>query len=99
MYLKIDNPDKLKETYNLEMEIESTHSNHVKYDLHDVFTVVRMHKDTNEPETVNIYTDYPSLTTSKVSQINARYANQYHTKIPGITVRQPFGPSMNSTTP
>ena len=48
MDLKIDDPDKLKETYNFEMAIELTRSNRVKYDLHDVFTVVKPHKDPNE---------------------------------------------------
>ena len=42
--IKIDGPDKLKATYNLEISIESTQINNVKYDLHNVFMVVKPHK-------------------------------------------------------
>ena len=74
MDLKIDDPDKLKETYNLEMAIELTRSNRVKYDLHDVFTVVEPHKDPNEFETVNLYTYHTYLTSSEIVQSNEWYA-------------------------
>ena len=55
------------------MAIESTFSNHVKYDLNDMFIVVKTHQDLNEFETVNIYTYYPSLTAAEVSHSNAWY--------------------------
>ena len=46
--LKIDDPDKFKDTYNLKIAIKATCSNHVKYDIHDVFTVFKTHQDPNE---------------------------------------------------
>ena len=45
--IKIEDPDKLKDTYNLEMSIKLTRKNRVKYDLHDVFTVVNPYQDPN----------------------------------------------------
>ena len=68
--LKIDNTNKIKEIENLETTIELTHINHVKYDLHDVFTVVKLHQNPNESKTTTIYTDYPYLTAKDVDKIN-----------------------------
>ena len=45
--IKIEDPDKLKDTYNLEMSIKLTRRNRVKYDLRDVFTVVNPYQDPN----------------------------------------------------
>ena len=71
--LNIENNNKLKDTYNLEMDIESKCRNHVKYDLHDGFMVVKPHQDPNESKNMNIYTDYPYLTGVDISQSNAWY--------------------------
>ena len=71
--INIIDADKLKDTCNLEITIKSTHSNHVKYDMHNVFTVFNLHQYPNELKTVNLYTDYTSLTIEEVSQRNVWY--------------------------
>ena len=38
--LKINDPDMLKDTYNLEMAIETTRINNSRFDMHDVFMIV-----------------------------------------------------------
>ena len=53
------------------MVIKFTCRNNVKYDLHDVLMVVKVHQNPNEFETVNISTDYPSIKTVEVAHINA----------------------------
>jgi hypothetical protein len=40
MNLQINDPDKLDDTYNLTSAIEMMKTNHIKYDLHDVFNIV-----------------------------------------------------------
>ena len=55
------------------MVIELTLIYHVKYELHDVFTVVKPHQDPNYFETVNLYTDFPSLATAEFAQSNVWY--------------------------
>jgi hypothetical protein len=40
MNLKLDDPDKLDDTYNLSSAIDQMKENHLKYDLHDVFTIL-----------------------------------------------------------
>ena len=72
--LNIGNTNKLKDGYNLEMAIKSTLRNHVKYDLRNVFTIVKPHQYPNEFETVNLYTDYPSLDAADVAQNIACHA-------------------------
>ena len=69
--ININDPDKLKDTYNSEMGIKSTCSNNIKYDMHDVFTVTKPHQYPNEFETVNLYMDYPPPTSAEVAQIYA----------------------------
>jgi hypothetical protein len=76
MNLKIDDPDKLDDTYNLASAIDKMKENHVKYDLHDVFTIVMM--DPLDPysvlKTVDLYTDYGSIEVSDVASSNRFYA-------------------------
>jgi hypothetical protein len=45
MDLKLDDPDELAETNDLEMIIARTCKHYVKHDMHDVFTVVKPHLD------------------------------------------------------
>ena len=73
LYLNTYDPDKLKDTYNLEMAMKPAHSNHVKYDLHNMFMVVKPHQYLNESKTVNIYMYYISLTAAETAHKNAWY--------------------------
>jgi hypothetical protein len=77
MNLKIDDPDKLDDTYNLSSAIDKMKENHVKYDLHDhVFKVVIL--DPLDPykvlKTVDLYTDYGSVEVSDVATSNRFYS-------------------------
>ena len=38
--LQLDDNDKLEDTYNLEMLVRKTRARHIKFDLHNVFTIV-----------------------------------------------------------
>jgi hypothetical protein len=76
MNLKIDDPDKLDDTYNLSSAIDKMKENHIKFDLHDVFKVVLI--DPKNPyvilKTVDLYTDYGSLEVSDVASSNRFYS-------------------------
>jgi hypothetical protein len=70
MNLKIDDPDKLDDTYNLAAAIDTMKENHIKYDLHDVFKIVYF--DSKDPtlitKTVDLYTDYGSVEVADVAK-------------------------------
>jgi hypothetical protein len=72
--LKIADPDKLEETYDLEMTIARTRAHHVKYDMHDVFTIVKPDNDITKYEFVNLYENYSMLTTDEVATSNEWYS-------------------------
>jgi hypothetical protein len=76
MNLQIDDPDKLDDTYNLTSAIKKMKTNHIKYDLHDVFNIV--FPDATDPykvvKIVDLYTDYGSITASEVAKSNRFYA-------------------------
>jgi hypothetical protein len=76
MNLKLDDPDKLDDTYNLASAIDQMKENHLKYDLHDVFTVLIINPDdpTNVLKQVDLYTDYGSVTVEDVAKSNRFYA-------------------------
>lgn len=78
--MKIEDPDKLKETYDLEMAIDKTRNNHAKFDMTDVFTVVVL--DKTDPmkvlRTVDLYKDYGNVTEKEVAQSNRFYATRIH---------------------
>jgi hypothetical protein len=74
MDLKLDDPDKLAETYDLEMIIARTRTHHVKYDMHDVFTVVKPNPDIAKYETINLYENYATLTKEEVAASNEWYS-------------------------
>jgi hypothetical protein len=76
MNLKIDDPDKLDDTYNLSSAIDKMKENQIKYDLHDVFKVVMV-----DPEdlykiikTIDLYTDYGSIKVLDVAASNRFYS-------------------------
>jgi hypothetical protein len=76
MNLKLDDPDKLDDTYNLSSAIDQMKENHLKYDLHDVFNVLIIDpKDpTNVLKQVDLYTDYGSVTVDDVAKSNCFYS-------------------------
>jgi hypothetical protein len=74
MDIKLDDPDKLAETYDLEMIIAPTRTHHVKYDMHDVFTVVKPNPDIAKYETINLYKNYATLTKEEVAASNEWYS-------------------------
>jgi hypothetical protein len=75
MNLKIDDPDKLDDTYNLAAAIDTMKENHIKYDLHDVFKTVYF--DSKDPttitKTVDLYTDYGSVKVADVAKSTNRF--------------------------
>jgi hypothetical protein len=76
MNLKIDDPDKLDDTYNLSSAIDKMRENHIKYDLDDVFNIVIT--DPTDPykvlKMVDLYTDYGSIEVSDVATSNRFYS-------------------------
>jgi hypothetical protein len=72
--LKIDDPDKLTDTYDLEMCINRTRAHHHKYDMHDVFTIVKPDTDPTKFKFVNLYADYAQVTEAEVAASNEWYA-------------------------
>jgi hypothetical protein len=76
MNLQINDPDKLDNTYNLTSAIEMMKTNHIKYNLHDVFNIV--FPDATDPykvvKIVDLYTNYGSITSSEVAKSNRFYA-------------------------
>jgi hypothetical protein len=68
-------PEKLDGTYNLAMLIAHTRSHHLQYDMDNVFDVVLLDDDEKTPiKTLNLYTEYPSLTIEQVAKSNKWYA-------------------------
>jgi hypothetical protein len=72
--LKLANPDNLEETYDLEMTIACTLAHHVKYDMHDVFTIVKPDTDITIYEFMNLYGNYSMDTTEEVAISNEWYS-------------------------
>ncbi len=72
--LKIDNLDKLEETYDLEMNVSRTRTHHHKYDMHDVFTIVKPDPDVSKFQFVDLYKDYTQVTEAEVAASNEWYA-------------------------
>jgi hypothetical protein len=76
MNLQINDPDKLDDTYNLTSAIKMMKTNHIKYNLHNVFNII--FPDATDPykvvKIVDLYTNYGSITASKVAKSNCFYA-------------------------
>jgi uncharacterized protein YaaW (UPF0174 family) len=76
--MKIKDPAKLRETYDLAMMINSTRLHHADFDMTDVFTVVIF--DTVDPKkllrTVDLYRDYGNVTEKEVAKSNRFYATR-----------------------
>ena len=73
---RLDDPDKLEDTSNLQSQIEAMQTHHKNYDLHDVFKIVKyddanMHKI--ETDQVDLYENYASVTEEEVARSNKWY--------------------------
>ena len=70
--ITIEDPMKLSETYDLGMSIATTKENFIKYDMHDVFTVVETPKE--EPVFHELFENYSSITVDTVADSNNFYS-------------------------
>ena len=68
--LKLDDPELLEDTYNLEIAIEKTKSNHSRFDMNDVFTIVDPDNGYTE---IDLYTSHSTLTEADVTKSNEWY--------------------------
>ena len=71
--LKINDPDMLKETYNLEMAIETTRINNSRFDMHDVFMIVEPDVDPTKFKVHDLYKNHATLTEAQVAKSNEWY--------------------------
>lgn len=73
--LTLSNEDKLDDTYNLGIQVGKLRSHFVKFDLHDVFTVLKF--STTDPDTpidtADLFTNYSSLSEDEVAKSNRWY--------------------------
>ena len=87
--LKLDDPVLIEETYNLEMAIGMTKSNHSQFDMHDVFTIV-------DPDNGHIKTDlYSSQSTSTKADVAKR--NEWYQTMMKDPNNKRFCQNMNLT--
>ena len=68
--LKINDPDMLKDTYNLEMAIETTRINNSRFDMHDVFMIVEPDNDPTKFKVHDLYKNHATLTEAQVAKSN-----------------------------
>jgi hypothetical protein len=75
LYENLTDNEKLDGTYSLAMLVAKTKSHHLQYDMHDIFTIVRLQDDGITPqESQDLYTEYPSISVADVAASNAWYA-------------------------
>ena len=76
MNLSVTGPEKLDDTYNLQMLVKKTKHNHIKYDMGDVFTILKLNPtDPGAIEgTVDLYLDYTQVTEQEVADSCKWYA-------------------------
>ena len=74
MDLKIEDPDKLEDTYDLEMSLNKTRAHFEKYDMLDVFTIVKQANDPAAYRFTNLFEAYASLTLKEITDSNEWYA-------------------------
>ena len=72
--LQFDSEEQLKDIYNLDTSIVKLRDHHIKYDMHDVMTVLVDFADTSNIKTVNLYLDHASVTPAQVAASNKFYA-------------------------
>ena len=72
---QLEDPNKLEDTYNLQTTISTLRDHHVKFDMHNVFEIVK-YEDGSEHQpsgTIDLYTDYPTVTVEEVARSNQWY--------------------------
>ena len=76
MTLSIKDEDKLDDTYNMHILISKMKAHMIKYDMHDVFTIVNVKADgmNVESEVKNLFTNYSSITEEEVANSNKWYS-------------------------
>jgi hypothetical protein len=74
--MKIEDPAKLRETYDLAMMINSTRLHHADFDMTDVFTVVIFDAVDSKKllRTVDLYRDFGNITEKEVAKSNRFHA-------------------------
>jgi hypothetical protein len=75
MSMSLKDEDKLGETYNIHILLAKMKAHLVKYDMHDVFTILDVGDDnkTVKAETKNLFTNYPTITEKEVAKSNKWY--------------------------
>ena len=71
--LQFDSEEQLKDIYNLETSIVKLQDHHIKYDMHDIMTVLVDFADTSNIKTVNLYLNHASVTPTQVAASNKFY--------------------------
>jgi Zinc knuckle len=75
--LTLSNEDKLDDTYNLGIQIGKMRNHFIKYDMHDVFTIMRFtYRDDVQKKpvsTLDLFTDYSHITEQSVADSNRWY--------------------------
>ncbi len=75
MSMSLKDEDKLGETYNIHILLAKMKAHMVKFDMHDVFTVLDVEDDdkTIKSTTKNLFTSYPTITEKEVAKSNKWY--------------------------
>lgn len=68
--LQINDPKLLEDTYNLELAIDKTRSNHVKFDMNDVFNIINPNDGYS---IIDLYKNNSTVTEQEVAASNAWY--------------------------
>jgi hypothetical protein len=72
----LQDENKLKNTYDLELKVDALKNHHIMYDMHDVFTIV-VPDPTNSSQLTgqefNLYTSYTTLTLAQIAASNRWY--------------------------
>jgi hypothetical protein len=73
--LSMTDTEKLDDTYNLQMTVEKTLKNHIRFDMGNVFQIFKMNSDTQDIiGFVDLYNDYTSITIKEVALSNQWYS-------------------------
>ncbi len=80
MSMSLKDEDKLGETYNIHILLAKMKAHMVKYDMHDVFTILDVDDDgkTIKSETKSLFTSYPTISEKEVAKSNNICNPIYH---------------------
>jgi len=68
--LQINDPDMVKDAYNLEMAIETTRINNSRFYIHNVFMIVEPSDDPTKFKIHDLFKNYATLTEAQVAKSN-----------------------------